>query len=241
MLMRATVAPLPPAVREPSACSICAVRSRALFSSVPEGQLERAAAAVTHLRFEPGETVFAQGDTAGAVFTLRRGIVRFERASSDGQRRIMRLAGVGSLIGQEAMVRRPYAEDAVACTPVEVCRIPRAAVEDFGAREPAILRELMQRWQAALEAAGEWTAELTRGTARRRVLKLLDQLQQLASEGEIWLPSRPEMADMLGIATETASRVVSRLRREGVIVGATVGHARLDAQRLASALRAADL
>ena len=46
---------------------------------------------------------------------------------------------------------------------------------------------------------------------------------------------------MSGIATETASRVVSRLRREGVIVGATVGHARLDAQRLASALRAADL
>jgi hypothetical protein len=34
---------------------------------------------------------------------------------------------------------------------------------------------------------------------------------------------------------------VSRPRREGVIVGATVGHARRDAARLASALVAADL
>ena len=51
---------------------------------------------------------------------------------------------------------------------------------------------------------------------------------------------------LLGIAARHAAiREVARARAwpqvQGVIVGATVGHARLDAQRLASALRAADL
>jgi CRP-like cAMP-binding protein len=217
------------------------VRPKALFSVLGGDHLEAASAVVTPLRFAAGERVYEQGRGGSAAFTVRQGIVRFERVSSDGGRRIVRLSGQGALIGQEAMLHRAYAEEAVACTDVEVCRIPRSAIEEFGSREPVVLRELMHRWQAALDAAGEWNAEVTRGTARRRVLMLLHQLQQLSDgEGRIWLPSRLEMSDMLNVAVETASRVVSQLRREGVLQGACVGQAKLDAGKLADALRAGD-
>lgn len=221
---------------------MCEVRGKALFSVLPSGRLDLAAVVIGHQRLQPGERLYQQGTDGGAVYTLRQGIVRFERVTSDGQRRIVRLVGEGALIGQESLLQRPYADDAVACTPVEVCRIPRTLVDEFGRQEPVLHQELMRRWQAALESAGEWTAELTCGTARRRVLKLLQQLERLSADGEtIWLPSRLEMSDMVGLAVETASRVISRLRREGVLHSAGQGQARLEASKLHEALAGEDL
>lgn len=243
MLMRVTPLPLHAGPRgEPASCTMCEVRGKALFSVLPTGQLDFASVAITHLTLQPGESVYAQGTDGAAVFTLRQGIVRFERVTSDGQRRIVRLVGEGALIGQESLLQRPYADDAVACTTVEVCRIPRTLVDEFGRQEPVLHHELMRRWQAALESAGEWTAELTCGTARRRVLKLLQQLEHLSVDGaSIWLPSRLEMSDMVGLAVETASRVISRLRREGVLQAVGQNRARLDGARLREALRSEDL
>lgn len=242
MLMRATL-PLAQAGTAPAhdTCSMCQVRDKALFSVLPTGSLDLASVSIAHLRLQPGDSVYRQGTDGTAVFTLRRGIVRFERVTSDGQRRIVRLVGEGALIGQESLLQRPYADDAVACTPVEVCRIPRTLVDEFGRQDPVLHQELMRRWQAALESAGEWTAELTCGTARRRVLKLLQQLRRLSPDGStIWLPSRLEMSDMVGLAVETASRVVSRLRREGVLESRGLVQARLHSHKLQEALAVED-
>jgi CRP-like cAMP-binding protein len=241
MLMKATL-PQPPAAAVGAAgCLVCQVRAQALFSVLPPEQLADAAAHVAHARFRPGEPLYQQGQVGAGPLTIRHGIVRFERTSSDGERRIVRLAGPGALIGQEALLQQAFAEDAVACTPVAACRLPRAEVEAFGQRHPAMLRELMRRWQAALDASGEWAAEVTRGSAQRRVLKLLEQLDRLRGEGQsVWLPSRREMQDMLGIAPETASRAISALRRRGVLEDVLPGSARLHRPALQAALQQAD-
>ena len=76
-------------------------------------------------------------------------------AERGGKRRILRLAGRGALIGQEALLQQAFTEDAVACTPVAACRLGRSEVDTFGQRYPAMLRELMRRWQAALDASGD--------------------------------------------------------------------------------------
>ena len=92
--------------------------------------------------------------------TIRSGLVRFERTTERGDRRIVRLAGRGDLIGQEALLQRPYADRAVSCTPVQLCRIPRTLVDELGREGGDLPRELMSRWQRALDAAEAWVAEL---------------------------------------------------------------------------------
>lgn len=242
MLMKVRVVPLADLRgATESACAACQVRPRALFSVLPGTQLQAAAAATVPLRFDAGEALYRQGDAGNSVFTLRTGIVRFERIASDGQRRIVRLAGVGALIGQESLLRLPYAEEVVACTPVQACGIPAGTVDEACAHQPQLRRELMRRWQSALDAAGEWTSELTFGPARRRMLKMLGLLRQMSADGDrIWLPSRMDMSGMLGLAPETASRLVSQFRREGILQEVTVGEARLEPGRLAAALARAD-
>lgn len=220
-------------------CARCTVRESALF-----GALDADALALLHddigaLRVAPGERIYARGEPVTSVYTVREGMVRFEQVTAGGDRRIVRLAGPGDLIGQEALLQRPCAEEAVACTEVRLCRIPRQVVERLGQAQPALWRELMQRWQRALELAEAWVADLTTGAARRRVLKLLELLAGHAdAEGRIWMPRRPEMGAMLDMTVETASRIVSRLRREGVLELLPPRHARLDAPALARALAA---
>lgn len=223
-------------------CAACGVRSSALFGALDAVALEHIHARIDSPLLQPDQPVYTAGSRGGAVHTVREGIVRFERVTAGGARRIVRLAGRGDLIGQEALLGQPYRDDAVACTPLALCRIPVSLVDRLGATDAELPRELMRRWQVALDDAESWSAELATGAARRRVLKLLMLLQRHADDpARIWLPRREQMGDMLDMTFETASRVVSRLRREGVLELLPRQQARVDAARAAAALRALDV
>jgi CRP-like cAMP-binding protein len=222
-------------------CGDCEVRHSALFGVLDDAALERIHALIGNVAVEPDRSIYARGWRGDAVFTIRAGLVRFERATEAGDRRIVRLAGRGDLIGQEALLMRPYAEEAIACTPVQLCRIPRSLVEGLGASGAPLARELMRRWQSALEEAETWTADLATGAARRRVLKLLAKLDAHAdAAGLFWLPRRDVMGAMLDMTVETCSRIVSQLRRDGVLEVQPPYAARLRRQALQSALAAQD-
>ena len=241
----------PQAHAQARTCGACAVRSSALFGTLDEAGLHRIHAHIESPHTAIDGTIYSRGQAAKAVYTIREGIVRFERVTEGGQRRIVGLAGPGDLIGLEALVHRPYTDDAVACTPVQLCRIPRMLVSELGHSEGQLTTELMRRWQLALEQSEAWLADLATGAARRRMLKLLARLAQLgqglplqpdsqAPERLVWLPQRSQMGDMLDLTLETASRLVSQLRKEGVLSLQPPKHAVLHRERLAQELRAQD-
>ncbi|MDP2006978.1 MAG: Crp/Fnr family transcriptional regulator [Rubrivivax sp.] len=240
MLMK-TVPPYLQSESHPQArvCAACEVRSGALFGALDPKAIVRIHADIEDPELAAETRIYARGEPGTAVYTVRSGIVRFQRVTDSGDRRIVRLAGRGDLIGQEALLDQPYADEAVACTPVQLCRIPRDMVGQMGRANTELMRELMRRWQQALEQAGAWAAELSTGVARRRVLKLLGELARLADDrGEIWMPRREDMGAMLGLTVETASRMVSQLRREGVLQSLSQRRAVLNPAALAAALQA---
>lgn len=223
------------------ACLSCSMRSTALFGVLEDSDLEDVHQHVTQMQMDTDQLLLEAGRDGEAVYTLREGIVRFERATTSGERRILRLAGCGDLLGQELLLKRPLMDDVIACTPVAVCRIPVPVVLQLGQRQPALLHELMQRWQHALEDSHAWLADLAGGSARRRVLKLLAKLTSYGAPGApTWLPRREEMGDMLGLTVETASRQISRLRREGVLCSLTRRYATVDPAALQRALAEVD-
>ena len=242
----------PQAHEQARTCARCEVRASALFGALDEEGLHRIHAHIESPQVAPDQSIYSRGEQAKAVFTIREGIVRFERVTEGGQRRIVRLAGPGDLIGLEALVHRPHADDAVACTPVQLCRIPRMLVAELGQSEGQLPAELMRRWQLALEQSEAWVSDLVTGAARRRMLMLLTRLAQLGqglplaaherpgAQRRVWLPQRSQMGDMLDLTLETASRLVSQLRKEGVLSLQPPKHALLDMDRLAAEVRAQD-
>lgn len=224
-----------------AACLACPVRHSALFGALDAAALERIHVHIDDLMLAADAPLYSLGQPGGAAYTVRSGIVRFERATARGDRRIVRLAGRGDLIGQEALLSLPFADDAVACTEVHLCRIPRSLIDAAGDDENLLLREVMRRLQGALDDSQGWLADLATGPARRRVLRLLEKLGQYTdSQQTIWLPRREEIGAMLDMTVETASRLISQLRREGVIHSSAHRGAQLDAAALAKALRQQD-
>lgn len=220
-------------------CSECSIRQFALFGALTEAGLERIHYHIASLHLEPGQRLFAAEESGSAVFTVRRGVLRLERSSRAGERRILRLAGRTDLVGLEAVLGQTYAADAVACTEVEACRIPRVLIDELLPFHPGVARDLMKRWQRALDDSEEWLTELTRGSARHRMLRLLLKLSEYGEpNGLIWLPTRQEMGAMLALTFETASRLVSALRREAMLLPLDARSARVDMAKLLAALNA---
>lgn len=215
------VIPLQPAFYNPQArlCAECRVRRFALFGALDEAALEHIHGQIAEIRLAPGESLYRMQQAGQAAYTVRSGVVRLERTNERGERRILRLAGRSDTVGMEAMLGQSYAADAVACTEVMVCRLPRHLLDELTRDQPALLRDMMKRWQRALDDADEWLTELCTGPARRRVLRLLLKLSEFAEHDEepVWLPARQEMSAMLDMTVETASRLISQLKREGVL------------------------
>lgn len=221
-------------------CMHCSVRHLALFGAITEAALDHIHYRVADLHLEPGQSLFKVHEPGGSAFPIRAGVVRLERTSDRGERRIVRLAGCGDLVGMEAMLGQTYATEALACTPVQVCRLPKLLVGELAAEEPALLRDMMKRWQAALDEADEWLTELSLGSARWRMLRLLLKLSEFAqADGRVCLPSRLQMGAMLGLTVETASRLVSTLKREAVLDTPDIRHACINMPALMDALKRA--
>ncbi|HSQ72286.1 MAG TPA: Crp/Fnr family transcriptional regulator [Rubrivivax sp.] len=223
------------------ACAACSVRGQSLFGALDKAGLDYIHAYIANIQLESGKPLYEAGAHGHALYTVREGIVRFERVTERGDRRIVRLAGRGDLVGQEVLLRRPYADDAVACTNVQLCRIPAHLVDGLASQHPALVRELMVRWQRALEDSEAWLSDLATGPARRRMLRLLHKLDAYAGPDRlVWMPRRDEIGAMLDVTFETASRLISGLRREGVLELEGPRQARLDAAALRQALRRED-
>lgn len=231
----------PASPRAQADCRPCEIRPLALFSVLQDHALAPLRPEIASLHAAADERLYLRGEIGSAAYTVHSGLVRFERVTESGQRRIVRLAGRGDLIGQEALLQRPYADEAVACVPTVLCRLPGGVVERMARGEPALARALMERCQLALEQAEGWIADISSGPSRRRMLKLLERLLAHADDqGRVWLPRRQEIGDMLDVTLETASRLVSQLAREGVLPQVETRRATVDVGRLAAALTVAD-
>jgi CRP-like cAMP-binding protein len=167
---------------------------------------------------QPDEYIYQEGERPTELYRIRTGIVALESVNVRGERCIFHLVGRGTLLGHETLMQQPRTFDARACTEVimETMRLPAYP-------DPTLSDSLLRRAHAAvaslLQEATRFKVELHRAQAYEKVLLLLEQIRKLQPEkaDACWLPTRSEMADILDINHATASRVVARLFREGVL------------------------
>lgn len=199
-------------------CVLCTLRASVLFAGLEEKDFALIHDPIDQFRLQPGTTLYRAGDEGEFMFTVRLGAIKLIQYLPDGSQRIVRLARATDVIGLEALVESGYQHDAVVLQPTEVCRFPARVVRELGRQNPKLHRELMNRWQRALSEADAWLTELSTGSARQRVARLLLRLVRdpLASDCELF--GREDIGAMLGITTETASRTIAEFKRRGLLV-----------------------
>jgi CRP-like cAMP-binding protein len=219
-------------------CRECGIRDLVLFSDLHHPDFALIHQPIDDLHYPAGSILYRSGEHCEHVFTIRAGLVKLVQYLPSGNRRIVRLLRQGDLAGIEVLVGQPCQHEAAVLEPVRLCRIPVTVVERLSRETPRLHRQLLNRWQRAVSDADAWITALSTGTARARVARLLLRLSESDPDGTCYLPGREDLGAMLGITTETASRVVAELVRAGLVRPAGPRRARIlraDLDRIALA------
>ena len=128
----------------------------------------------------------------------------------------MRLLRPGDVAGLETLVGERYHHTAIALQTADVCRIPRKVVIGLDQTNSRVHQALLRRWQNSVDQADHFITALSTGPAEVRMARLLITLGCTGDQLET-LPSREDMGALLGITTETASRIMAELKRRGLI------------------------
>jgi CRP/FNR family transcriptional regulator len=172
-------------------------------------------------RFDPGETVFFEGDPARHVFQVNDGVVRLCKILVDGRRIVTGFLFAGDVVGISQHRKFLYSAEAV--TPVKVRRIARRALDEAIEFSPLLRPQVFTRLCAEMAAAQEQMILLSCKSAEERLCSFLAFLMKRSRTSAqngvvIDLPmTRLDIADYLGLTIETVSRNLTKLAKRGII------------------------
>lgn len=207
--------------RQTNGCDTCGARAFSVCASIDDANLARLDALAERMTLAPGDVLIREGDPANHVFNVTGGSVRVYRLLADGRRQITGFLFAGDFLGLATGDR--YAFSAEAIEGGTVCRFRKPDYRCLILATPALEALLLDRANHELAAAQAQMLLLGRKTAIERVSTFLRDLpgadpMRPPPTGRVHLPmTRAEMADYLGLTIETVSRVLTRLKTEGVI------------------------
>lgn len=206
-------------------CHQCAIRAQCVFKHWPLEELDAVAENIDDVEYGPRQALYEPGQHGDDVFVIRTHLVTLACIEPDGQRRISRIAKRGDVIGLESLVTQPFLHRASSVKTVRVCRIPITLLqnEDAG-RCGSDLDMLLERWHRALQQADDGSC-LYGGQrpVAPRMAQLILALTDPPSGETLLLPKLDDLAALLGVAMESASRALSRLRQRGWLMRLGLG------------------
>jgi CRP/FNR family nitrogen fixation transcriptional regulator len=172
----------------------------------------------TRLRFARNQLIYAEGDGGGCWYKVVAGTVRIGKLLADGRRHIAEFCFVGDSFGLGDGAERMMSAEAVG--DVVVLRYSRQATERLVDDNPTLARHLRDLALRSLASAQRQMLLLGRMTACERVASFLLELAERCAAGDaIEVPmSRSDIADHLGLTIETVCRVLSDMKRRGLVV-----------------------
>ncbi|MCU7835029.1 MAG: Crp/Fnr family transcriptional regulator [gamma proteobacterium symbiont of Taylorina sp.] len=213
-------------------CENCAIRHLVLFSDLQKSDFDQIHQPIDDISYKPGSIVYGQSDHMEFVYTIRSGLVKLVQYLPDGNLRIVRILGQGELLGIESLNTQVAEHKAITLDPVQLCRIPHSVITLLQQNSPGIHNALIARWQKMLNMADLWITQLSTGKIRTRVSRLLLLLSKNSLDDTFYMPTREDIGNILGITTESASKVTAEFKRNGWLKLLENNHAQVDENKL---------
>jgi CRP-like cAMP-binding protein len=166
--------------------------------------------------------IFRPGDPAASLFFLASGLVKLTDLSRSGDEIVVELYPSGEIFGELCFRAGVHACGATAVEPSVVLEVPVGLFIDQLRTRSEVLMELLGELSGRLAAAhGELQAFLSQTVLVRLGAKLLD-LVPASQSSRVWvdLPHsvrHEELAQMLRVRRETATRAMANLKELGLI------------------------
>jgi len=180
------------------------------------GIAPRAAAA----RLKAGAYLYFEGDEVEWLYQVTSGVLRLTRMLADGRRQVIAFGYPGDIVGFPS--DGLHHTDCEALTDVELQPYRRAHLES-GAGDGELHKALLQAALREISAMQDHFMMLGRKSACEKLASFLCVLADRVGKDRgdckhFNLPmTRSDIADFLGLTTETVSRTFTQLRKSGII------------------------
>ncbi|MAR51645.1 MAG: GntR family transcriptional regulator [Propionibacteriaceae bacterium] len=202
--------------------SVTALAEMQMFNSLEQDHLSQLLDRHRESSHQPDQVIVMEQDWGESLFLLRSGLAKVRTYSADGDEVVMSLLGVGDVFGEMAALDgASRSADVVALTPLRLVKLRAAPFTALLTKQPGFalalarleasrLRDLNQRF--VLQTADATTRLLD-------ALAYLARKSSAANDPQALIPvlAQREIALLAGLARETASRTLSKLRTRGTV------------------------
>ena len=176
----------------------------------------------TTLQCQKHQILFAQGDTANAVFYIQEGQVKLSIVSQQGKEAVVAMLGRGSFFGEECLAGQLMCLATATTLDISsIIRIDKQEMIDVLHNEPAFSELFMSHLLTRSLRIQDDLVDQLMNTAEKRLARTLLLLARFGEEGnlELLIPkiSQETLAEMVGTTRSRVSFFMNRFKKRGFI------------------------
>lgn len=207
-----------------ASCSACSMHQLCLPMGLGETDMHRLDQIIGRRRKVPKDTLLYRMDDAFTnLYAIRLGHFKTYQVSAAGEQQITGFQMAGELLGMDAISTDRHHCDAMALEDSEVCEIPFVRLEELFGTIPTLLHHFhrmmsqeITREQGVMLLLGNMRAE------QRFAAFLINLSSRYAARGYSSTTfqlrmSREEIGNYLGLTIESISRLLSKLKKDGLL------------------------
>lgn len=169
------------------------------------------------------QRIIGQSSDMTAFYIIKSGSAKTVQVDPNGEERITAFHLAGETAGWEGIEHHQMPSSIIALEKTTVCRISISAMETIAQSNSDICQRVVQQISEQLNSQNTLSRWLAQYTAEQRVVALIENLSERFTRSHLQgdsfrLPmNRTDIANHLGLAVETVSRILSRLQKQGDI------------------------
>ncbi len=205
-----------------SSCEQCIARQLNSMNTLTKDELKQVSACKITRSYKRGDIIFNENEMLNGVYCVREGICKLTKMSENGKDQTIKLLGEGELIGQRSIISEERTNlSAIALNDVKVCFVPKEQILSNIKSNQEFSFKVLQSLAQDLREAEDDLINMAQKTVRQRLAEALIYVSKsfgVNEDGYLSVNlSREEYASIVGTATESAIRILSQFKKEGLI------------------------
>ncbi|WP_299224579.1 Crp/Fnr family transcriptional regulator [uncultured Psychroserpens sp.] len=205
-----------------SKCEQCIIRQFNSLKALTKDELVRISGCKTSHTIKRGTIIFEEGENINGVYCVKDGICKLSKLSENGKDQIVKLVFKGDLLGQRSLIGEETSNlQAVALNDMEVCFIPKSEIIGDLQRNANFSMDVLRQMAHDLKDADNTIVNMAQKSVKKRLADTLVYLyDNFGIDEEYYLRavlSREDYANIVGTATESAIRILSQFKKDGLI------------------------
>jgi CRP/FNR family transcriptional regulator, anaerobic regulatory protein len=205
-------------------CKVCNLRELCFPHGMNEEELTNMDALVEQPKpLHKNDFLYRDGDNARALFAVRSGCIKTMTESANGDEQIVGFHLPGELLGLDGFAEGVHSCNALALETSSVCELPLDQLESLCAELPGLQKQLrrimgkeVSNDHKLLLLLGKMTAEERLASFLLSMSSRMEERHWKDTEFNLSMP-RQDIANYLGMAVETVSRLFATFQNEKII------------------------